>query len=303
METNTPEPGTKTSNWVPSREWLVNDLYFQRAALPNSVVPFKSVRLDEHNPEELERLASRPDTTVPAPEPDGPKSGLSQYGGRTPEGRKKSLANLRRKKVEHLPALPPPVPDNVPVPMIPTEALPARRISESKKRYLRAVLSKEEFDLYLITWTEWFKDHPEYTTVEDEHDVHTICKETMMQYRYDVLSARHPSRDYSLQYNQSVRRAQQARENLAARRVDHIGGGGGHTQGKGGATTITHNTTNIAVLAGQVDEKKVLELQRKAHNLLENDLSVFDNKKTGPEDIFDAEVVRIRDDEDEEKKQ
>jgi hypothetical protein len=135
-----------------------------------------------------------------------------------------------------------------------------------------------------LTWREWFEGHPEYNLPEDIHDVQTLCLETVQQYRIRMLEQRFPSKDFSTNYDQSYRRGQQARVNLAARRTDRMAAGAS----KNG--TINIGNMNVAVMAGQVDQQKIVELQQKAKEQLLNDMARLDKANANMDDVIDVEV-------------
>lgn len=194
------------------------------------------------------------------------------------------MANLRRKVKVMVPAEAPTIPSTIPQPAIPMAKMPVKVIDVVKTRYLKSVLTKEEYDLFIHTWVEWFEGHPEYDRPEDIHDVQTICMETVQQYRIRLLEQRFPSRDYSTQFDQSHRRGQQARVNLAARRTDRLG------TAPGKAGTINIGNMNVAVMSGQVDQKKVIELEQRAKAQLASDLSRLDSANANMDDVVEAEV-------------
>ncbi|MCL2641599.1 MAG: hypothetical protein FWD53_12185 [Phycisphaerales bacterium] len=249
-----------------------------RDDLPDSILPFKSRPIGWI---ELVTLSKQPQRLVKLPRRKSPESlkplmRLAQYKGRSPEGNLRSLANLRR-PMEPINLIPVTIPPELPQPKIPI-SLPPPDIRSIKKRSLKAVLTKEEYDLYADTWKQWMERHAaEYQQIEDEEDVHTICMETVLQFRINLYRLAKPTADCGTEYNQSFRRMQQARENLAARRVDREGLGG--LGGKGKGKNITNNTLNIAVMAGQADEKAIMELQRSARKQLDADAATLDGMK------------------------
>lgn len=175
----------------------------------------------------------------------------------------------------------------MPQPIISAERPPVPLIEATKRKYLKSVLCKEEFDLFLLTWRQWFEGHSDFTQPEDLADVHTLCMEEVIQFRLQVLGQRFPNRDYTNAYNQSFRRAQQARENLAAHRTDRMSPSG-HC-GRGG---VHIGNMNVAVMSGSVDEKRMLELQRDAERQIEGDLAALDKTRDRlPVDVIDAEFV------------
>jgi len=169
---------------------------------------------------------------------------------------------------------PPLLPAPMPVPLIAIDAAPVVSIDAIKAKYLRVVLSKDEYNLYVLTWKDWFDSHPDYTIVEDRLDVETICMETVLQFRTNILRQRHPKADFDIAYNQSSRRLQQARENLAARRDIRIGARDPKNVGRGGSIQI--GNMNVAMMAGTVDEKKVLAHQQGTKPQLTNDMDFLD---------------------------
>jgi hypothetical protein len=245
-----------------------------RDDLPDSI-PARQVPIGQHNPAELDALAEKVHPVLEVPKDKYPPGiakrmqNLAPYKGRTKEGMRRWLENLqRRQKMSLVDKDAPLIPAHIPQPTIPvaTSAVPA--IDAVKAKYIKAVLSKEEYDLFLVTWAKWFVGHADFTMPEDLHDVQTLCMEEVIQFRINLLKQRYPNRDYSQEYNQSYRRGQQARENLLARRADRMAPAG---NGKGS----THiGTLNVAVLAGAVDDKKLMELQQKAQRQLLEDMDL-----------------------------
>lgn len=253
-----------------------------RDDLPDCVVSAKTVPLGSYNLVELDDLAARPQRTLDVPQGVHPPGvarrmqNLAQYGGRSLEGQRRSLANLRRRISEPVANDAPQLPVHVPQPTVPTAVV--RQISAKKAGFLRSVLSKEEYDLYVLTWAEWFEANPDYDQPSDVHDVETICMEAVIQYRVNLFRQRYPSRDYSNEYNQSYLRQQRAKENLAARRVDRVGVAGG--KGGGGRGQIINNgNLVISVAAGSVDEKRMMELQQQARSQAAGDLAFLGGTK------------------------
>lgn len=268
-----------------------------RDDLPDSLLPAK-VRATEGV--ELATLARRSLRLTPLPEGGYPEgilkrmANLAPYKGRTLKGNEKSLANLRRRMENPIPLVPVVIPPGLPQPNIPVAKLPPE-MDPIKKRYLKACLTKEEFDLYAMTWKKWMEGHDDYNQVEDEEDVSTICMETVLQFRINLLRIAKPTADYSIEYNQSYRRMQQARENLAARRVDREGTAAGKG-GKGGKTTVNNRTINVAIMSGQVDERKILELQREAHKQLQGDAASVGGMRDSAElmRVLEGEAVEVK---------
>jgi len=265
-----------------------------REDLPESLEFRKSKALSDHNPVELATLASKPDKTVPLPKDKPRLRGLAQYTGRRPEGKKKSLANLRRPVTQSIIAITPPaIPPGTPVPTIATAPVPRRLLDTLKEKYWRAVLTKEEWDLFLRTWVKYLEAHPDYNEAEDEMDLETICYEEVQKWRINLLRMKRPEKrgEFDISYNQAHLRQQKARENLAARRSDRLG-----INAKG-AKTINNSKINIAVLAGNIDEQTLMELQQKAQRQLAGDMEFLKNTKdiTSNLDVIDAEIVEDAD--------
>ena len=269
-----------------------------REDLPDSLLPAK-VRAAEGV--EVTTLALRPLRLVPLPRRGYPKgilkrmANLVPYKGRSVKGNEKALANLRRRMENPIPLVPVTIPPELPQPNIPVAALPPE-MDPVKKRYLKACLTKEEYDLYAMTWKKWMEGHTDYNQIEDEEDVATICMETVLQFRINLLRIAKPTADYSVEYNQSYRRMQQARENLAARRVDREGTAAGKGKGK---TTVNNRTINVAIMSGQVDERKILELQREAQKQLAGDVAQIDGMRDSADLMreLEGEVIEPTNDE------
>jgi len=175
----------------------------------------------------------------------------------------------------------------MPVPSIVTELPPPpeRIVDILKEKYWRSITSKEEWDLFLLTWRKYLEAHPDYNQAEDEMDLETICYEEVIKYRTNVTRRKRPEKDVDQAYNQSCLRQQKARENLAARRSDRIG--------LTGSKVTNNNRINIAVLAAGIDETKLLELQKKAQLQMRGDLDFLDGTTDlgSNLDVIDAEIV------------
>ncbi len=83
-------------------------------------------------------------------------------------------------------------------------------------------------------------------------DVRDVCMETVIQFRLMLQKQMNPSVDISTDYDQSKRRLQVARQNLAGRRVDRVG------------TKANRGTGSISVLVGMVDSANHEERRRLA---------------------------------------
>ncbi len=225
--------------------------------LPNKWLPDCSSVADV-DPAALQRMVDKPDKILPIPEkelPPGPAAGrrnLVQYRGhKSKAGKARSLANLRRTIVSTDPTPPIidpslPKPPDVPLPDKSPDDIPL--VSGTRGKYVRTILSKAEYGLFMELWIEIFKAHKdEYTMPEDHMDVMDICLERVLQMRMLQLQAVKPKEYNADHYNQSVRRMNKARENLMARRSDRDG----NKKGRG--------DLNLAVIVGNVDQKGFLE--------------------------------------------
>lgn len=270
----------------------------KREDLPVTLFPRRGFSLREvKGGEEINILISTPETILPLPEGIDPKkakrlSGLAQYKGRSEEGRKKSLGNLKRSiPVMAEDQLPAKSESHLPAPVVPTAFPPAAGPESYEGRALAACNSQEEYDLYVETWNEWLKGHVnDYCYLdadgklqiypEDKDDVHRICIEKVKQFRMDMLSKQKPWFDCSAAYNQSVRRGQVARDNLLASRNARMGG-----KNKGGGK---NTTINIAVASGQVDLFKRKEVADQTES---DDFKFLEStSKDSNKDVIDAEV-------------
>jgi hypothetical protein len=268
-----------------------------RDELPKRLIPSIRVPITDKGTEELERLGARPQRLVPLPAKVNPATTklrcLAQYKGRSPEGNLRSLANLKRttaSPMSNLPVKAPQIPANIPVPNVPTAIPTVPHGDLMKGKSLRAVLSREEFDLYVETWVEWFKCHGQsFDKVEDLLDVEHVCMETVLQYRTRAQMLAFPNRDYSQPYNQSFLRQQKARENLEARRTDRI-----KSRSPSGNTTVhVHGGGNVAVMAGSVamadrEQRALAEKQATMDFLAGTEATAL---TIASEEVFDAEVV------------
>lgn len=211
--------------------------------------------LAEVNPSQVEDILSRPFKTHPIPEgvSESRRQQLARllpFKGWTESARRKIIEN-KPTRVKMIPVSPtaPEIPDGMPVPVVPTAIILVRPERTMEGKYARAVLSKEEYDLYVHTWMTWLTSHPEWTLPEDLADLGHICMEKAVQFRLMRL-AQQKGIENTVPYNASYKREQQARENLTARRVDRTGTKAG---GSGGGKTIV----NVAVLSGEIPPEEV----------------------------------------------
>ena len=181
----------------------------------------------------------------------------------------------------------PQLPAGMPTPTVPTAKAPPRLMDAFKSKYLKSVLSKEEFDLFLHTWKRWIEEHNDYNVAEDEKDLETVCMEEVLQWRINLARPRRPRHDFSNEYNQSHLRQQRARDNLAARRDMRLGiGAKGQGGGKGNTTNLT-----IAVMAGGVDQVKIAAMEQKARLVAQGDMKFLDDTRDGGQQLIEAELV------------
>jgi hypothetical protein len=256
--------------------------------LPRTLFSLETVPLDRYNPGELEALTARPEKVVPLPaDADEAKrkrlAGLAQYKGRSERGRVKSLMNLRRcvpqeTKVE--PMTQQMTSPGVPACQVPAEIPKSPKVTDTfRGKALRKVYTQEEWNIYVETWNDWFKDHPEFDKVEDFNDLHTICREQVIMFRCDLWEHNNPGKSMSDTYNAAYNRQQNARKNLTARRVDRFGS-------KASGKHVTNNRFNVAVVSGQVSNDQArqrrLEDERDEQRFLESTMERHN------EDIIDA---------------
>jgi len=247
--------------------------------LPPTLFPRRHRPLREVDAEELERLAGRPQNIRPVP--DAWKNAtskargwanLAQFKGRTPEGRKRSLGNLPRRirnvtTNANVPAVP-----GAPEPEIPMAFIEPPGLDTLRGRSIRATLSQEEFNLYRETWMRYMQAHKDdYSQPEDEDDLHRLCMETVIQWRLEMEQMHNGRLNIGTEYNQTIRRMQQARKNLAASRAARTAAKHG-----GGSRTIV----NIAVAAGTVDPTKVLEIKQVRAKQMDAELDDFLDART-----------------------
>jgi len=125
------------------------------------------------------------------------------------------------------------------------------RLSTRRGRAVASVLSQEEYNIYVETWTHFMEGRSdEYSAPEDRANLHRICMETVIQWRIMMQKMHKPSANIATEYNQAGRRRQTARESLDARRADRIAAKDG---GRG---------TNIAEVAGNsAAQPKIIDVQ------------------------------------------
>jgi hypothetical protein len=268
-----------------------------REDLPDSLVSAKTMALGQYNPIELRVLAARPQNLKEFPEgkysPSTEKRlrNLAQYRGRSPEGQRNALANLRRRmKIEtdpQLPALPPGTPE----PEISLQIPPENYLSAIKKRYAKSVLSKEEYDLFMAEWIEWMTGHPELRENKaDRDDVQKICMEKALQWRYQLLMASKPKEDFSGHYDESCKREADAKKALAIRRLDREGTARTKTPKK----VVNNNNFNVAVMAGEVDSHQLDELKAGSVKEIVADYDAIESStgKNNALEVLDAEIIQ-----------
>jgi hypothetical protein len=232
--------------------------------LPSSLRPVRFIPLARKSPEKPREMAeTKPAKTVPLPDTSHLTPGkakrmanLAQYKGRSKEGSARSYANLGRRNMEQSNVKRKEVPEGMPqpkhlqlaVPDVPTGSL-------VRGRWLRAVTSTEEHNLYVDTWVEWMTAHKdEYDQPEDLMDLHRVCMEVVIQARLDLLSQTNPKMDNSVAYNQSFNRQQVARQNLTARRVDRTGT----------KANDRKNSLNIGIMVGSLDNAAIAQRRAEA---------------------------------------
>jgi hypothetical protein len=212
-----------------------------RADLPAQLFARTIVPIAEHNPVELDLLARRFPALVPFPEDKHPNSGkasgyrnLAQYRGRSAEGNRRSMANLVREvKSMSEPSKMPVVIPGIPTPEIKTMKPPrVPGIRTMRGKFLKRVLAKDEYDLFVETWNDLWRAHKdEWDQPEDRIDAHAICMETVVMFRLEIARKERPAMYSEDAYNASSRRMQTARDNLAARRASRINSKAGGTSG------------------------------------------------------------------------
>lgn len=111
--------------------------------------------------------------------------------------------------------------------------------------HARHVLSQDEYDLYLETWTRWVDSSPDFAGPGRGHMLAIVCIETVLQYRLALLSKRLPIHRWSRLYHASYRRQQAAREWLGATRRQRL------------QSPASGDGMNIAVLARMVSKDAV----------------------------------------------
>lgn len=186
---------------------------------------------------------------------------LAQYKGRSLEGNKNSIANLKRptkmpEKDTTLPAVSPRVP-TPPVTLQPPRVPPLNTVRGAA---LRDLMTQDQYAIYLAQWNELFEAHVnEWTLPEDKLDVHTICMEYVQEMLLRKMQFSNPSKDYSQSLNQCFNRMQTARENLAARKRDRDSSkNNSRAQGA---------TIQVSIIAGQVTRAQIEGRQEEARLL------------------------------------
>jgi hypothetical protein len=268
-----------------------------REDLPDSLVSAKTMALGQYNPIELRVLAARPQNLTEFPKgkysPSTEKRlrNLAQYRGRSPEGQRNALANLRRRMKIESDSQPPALPPGTPTPEISLQIPPENYLSAIKKRYAKSVLSKEEYDLFMAEWVEWMTGHPELRESKaDRDDVQKICMEKALQWRYQLLMASKPKEDFSGHYDESCKREADAKKSLAVRRLDREGTARTKTPKK----VVNNNNFNVAVMAGEVDARQLDELKAGSAKEIVADYDAIECSigKNNALEVIDAEIIQ-----------
>lgn len=232
-----------------------------RNELPDTIFGARHVALREFNPEELEKIASRPQKIVKLPDDISESrrkrmANLAQYKGRSKEGQIKALGNLPRLMK------PEPIPPVVPLAPGLTPAEPPRAIMKTvpektfRDTYRKVVLSRDENDLYESTWNEWMTAHPEYDNPDDRDEVKTICMSEVLMFRCQLLKRNKPTAEIEEEYNRNFNRKEIAKNNLSNRRRDRKADKQ-HSMGK-------NTVINVAVLSGGIPNSMLKEKHERA---------------------------------------
>jgi hypothetical protein len=89
--------------------------------------------------------------------------------------------------------------------------------------FAHRVLSQEEYQLFAETWREWAGQHPEFVEPANSMHLFTVCIESVLTYRLQLLGFVLSPRRANL-YHASYCRTQRAREALGATRRQRIAG-------------------------------------------------------------------------------
>lgn len=150
--------------------------------------------------------------------------------------------------------------ETVELPVLAEKRDPAHTIPITTK----AVLDNQEYRIFLNEVKEWLESHPDWTLKEDLDDIYGISMEKVIQFRLLIKRRRHPRIDIEKDYSASVHRMQQFRNNLAARRSDRIS-----------KKNNVQSMTNIAIIASEMDSKKIEQLRAKTLNNQKEELELF----------------------------
>jgi hypothetical protein len=129
----------------------------------------------------------------------------------------------------------------------------------------RAVLNVDELEIYRKETQEWFTAHPDWNAKEDLDDIYGIAMEKVMQYRLLAKQKKKPYLDIEKNYNSSVERVHKFRTNLCARRSDRISD----------KKKSTVHQTNIAIIAGQMDDRRMNSLKELNNRDEDEELKMF----------------------------
>jgi len=261
--------------------------------LPKTLYPYFSRPVRTERPDELEQLAKRPSKLLKPPD-HKQKRNLAQYKGRSLEGNKRARGNLIRRTayMSTLPDKPAESKNDLAIkPDVPLAFPGVKGLDTRIGRANRHTMSQDEYSLYVETWDTWIQAHgsdysftdsagQQHLYPEDAADLHTICMETVIQWRLQMYQAHKPSVRVSGDYDRSVRRMQVARVNLQARRADR-------NSKKGNI----NKQYNIAYLAGATDSTEVVEAKKQeARRLFEAEEDFFKKtEKTSTHEIIDVQ--------------
>jgi anaerobic selenocysteine-containing dehydrogenase len=144
-----------------------------------------------------------------------------------------------------------------------------------------------EYNMFLREAASWKAAHPDWTAKEDVDDIMAISVEKVTQGR--LLRQKKLKRILNIEddYNASVKRVQEHRKNLLARRADRMAPGAGKSSGN------TYNY-NIAVLAGNHDAA-LEDSRRRSMTLAEEEDRAFPLLGEGKDvaEAVEAEVSLI----------
>ena len=152
-------------------------------------------------------------------------------------------------------------------------------VSRVQSKYLRAILTQDEYALFIEKWNSLWKAHgAEWDAQYDFDDVYTMVFEHVQMQQMLLIRAKNPKLYSASEYQKSYDRLQKARENLDARKSSRSGGSG--AKGNSSPTQF-----NLSILMNE-PAKEAIEQRKPLVAQVENRVVRFlENTKTQTVDV------------------